>query len=350
MYKTEALIYKKKNQNLEIEEIEFSEPEENEVVVKILYSGLCGSILVNLSREPKNPELLGHEGTGIVCKVGKKVKHVKKNDYVLISWMPYGANENTKYLNFTNFIYKKKTYSSLIYTLAKKCKIHSQFVSKIPSNISLRDASVIGCAVISGYVPIINNKFIKKESSLAIFGMGGLGLLALNAAKKIGVKNIVCIDIDNKKLKFAKKFGAKSILNIKDKYFNQKLQNFSHNKGFDFVFDCVGKKDIQENSIKHLKKCIPGFQRGGTLGMMGFHYDQLEFSARDLLMNENTIYGIRGGSTIMQKDLPQVYKDIHSKKLHLHKLITNTFDFTDTNKAIMRLKAGKIIGRAVIKI
>jgi Zn-dependent alcohol dehydrogenase len=264
--------------------------------------------------------------------------------------MPYGANENTKYLNFTNFIYKNKTYSSLIYTLAKKCKIHSQFVSKIPNNISLRDASIIGCAVISGYVPIINNQFINKNSSLAIFGMGGLGLLTLNAAKKIGVKDIVSIDIDAKKLKFAKKFGAKNILNIKDKNFDKKLKSFSHNKGFDFIFDCVGKKNIQEGSIKHLKKCIPGFKRGGTLGIVGFHYDQLEFSAKDLLMNENTIYGIRGGSTIMKKDLPQVYKDIYSKKLHLHKLVTNTFNFKDINKAIMKLESGKIIGRAVIKI
>lgn len=350
MYKTRAIIYKKKNKKLEIDEIKFTPPKDYEVVIKVKYSGLCGSVLVNLSRDPQNPELLGHEGTGIVLEVGKKVKHVKKKDHVLISWMPYGANEKTRYLNFTDFTYQNKKYSSLIYTLADKAKMHSQFVSKIPKNINLRDASIIGCAVISGYVPIINNKLLKKNSSLAIFGMGGLGLVALNAAKKIGIKNIVVIDIDSKKLKYARKFGAKKILNIKDKYFDKKILDFSNNKGYDFIFDCVGKKNIQEMSLGYLKKCIPGFRRGGNLGIIGFHYNKLELSAKDILMNENTIYGIRGGSTIMKRDLPKIYNDIKLKKLQLNKLISNTYDFKDINIAIKQLSLGNIIGRAVIKI
>ena len=138
MHKTEAIVYKFKNQKLSLEEIEFSDPKPNEVIIKNLYSGLCGSILINLSRMPKNPELLGHEGTGIVLSKGKNVKHVKVGDKVLISWMPYGADKNTKYLNFSEFFYKGKKYESLIYTLSKKTKIHSQFVSKIPNNINLK--------------------------------------------------------------------------------------------------------------------------------------------------------------------------------------------------------------------
>lgn len=110
------------------------------------------------------------------------------------------------------------------------------------------------------------------------------------------------------------------------------------------------EKDIQEMSLRYLKKCIPGFRRGGNLGIIGFHYDKLELSAKEILMNENTIYGIRGGSTIMKKDLPKIYKDIRLKKLFLKKLISNTFDFKDINVAINKLKLGKIIGRAVIKI
>ena len=107
MHTTEAVIYKK-NSKLSLEEIKFSNPKPNEVIVKNLYSGLCGSILINLSRDPKNPELLGHEGSGVIIEKGKNVKHVKVGDKVLISWMPFGANKKTKYLNYTEFFIKKK--------------------------------------------------------------------------------------------------------------------------------------------------------------------------------------------------------------------------------------------------
>ena len=350
MHKTQAIVYKNKNQKLSIEEIKFSDPKPNEVIVKNLYSGLCGSILINLSRKPKNPELLGHEGSGIVLSKGKNVKHVKVGDKVLISWMPYGADKNTKYLNFTEFFYKGKKYESLIYTLSKKSKIHSQFVSKIPDNINLKNSSIIGCAVISGYLPITKNIKIKKNSKVAIYGMGGLGLLAVNALKRNGVKEIVAIDIDPKKLNFSKKFGAKHLVNFNDKNFDKKLKKISNNEGYDYIFDYVGNKIVQQNCLTHLKKCIAGFCSGGSLGIVGFHYDKLEISTKDLLMNENTIFGVRGGSAVMKVDLPKIYKDIKKRKLYLNKIVSNTYKIKDINLAINKLKNGKILGRSVISI
>jgi S-(hydroxymethyl)glutathione dehydrogenase/alcohol dehydrogenase len=350
MHKTEAIVYKSKNQKLSLEEIEFSDPGPNEVIVKNLYAGLCGSILINLSRKPKNPELLGHEGTGIILNKGKNVKHVKIGDNVLISWMPYGADEKTKYLNFTEFYYKGKKFKTLIYTLSKKSKVHSQFVSKIPHNINLKNSSIVGCAVISGYLPIIKSEKINKNSKVAIYGMGGLGLLAVNALKRTGVKEITAIDIDQKKLNFSKKFGAKYIVNFNNKNFDDKLKKISNNEGYDYIFDFVGSKIVQQNCLTHLKKCIAGFRSGGSLGIVGFHYDKLEISAKDLLMNENTIYGIRGGSAIMKVDLPKIYKDIKNKKLYLNRIVSNTYKLKDINLAINKLKNGKILGRSVISI
>ena len=349
MHTTEAVIYKKKNSKLSLEEIKFSNPKPNEVIVKNLYSGLCGSILINLSRDPKNPELLGHEGSGVIIEKGKNVKHVKVGDKVLISWMPFGANKKTKYLNYTEFFYKEKKYKSLIYTLSKKSKIHSQFVSRIPRNINLEKSSIVGCAVISGYLPIIKNTKIKKNSKVAIYGMGGLGLLAINALKKIGVKEIAAIDIDTRKLDFSRKFGSKYRINFNDRNFDRKLEKISNYDGFDFIFDFVGKKEVQENCLCHLKKCIAGFRSGGTLGIAGFHYDKLNIYPKDILMNENTIYGLRGGSAIMKIDLPKIYRDIKNKKL-LNEIVSDSFKLKDINLAITKLKKGEILGRSVVKI
>ena len=112
----------------------------------------------------------------------------------------------------------------------------------------------------------------------------------------------------------------------------------------------MGNKVVQQNCLTHLKKCIAGFRSGGSLGIVGFHYDKLEISAKDLLMNENTIYGIRGGSAIMKVDLPKIYKDIKNKKLYLNRIVSNTYKLKDINLAIDKLKNGKILGRSVISI
>ncbi len=350
MYKTEAAIYKNKGSKIILDEISFTNPGPDEVIVKNIYSGLCGSILTNLSRQPSNPELLGHEGTGIIIDKGKKVKHVKIGDTVLISWMPYHKNEKNEFLKYTNFYYNKKKYKTLLYTLSKKSKLNSQFVSKLPKNIDLNHSSIIGCAVISGYLPLIKNKNITKNSKIAIYGMGGLGLLAVNAAKKIGLKDICSIDINKKKLDFSKKFGSKYLVNYNDKIFEKKINNITKKKGFDFIYDFVGKKEIQENAINNLKKCVPGYSRGGTLGIVGFHYDNLNISARQILMSEITLQGLRGGSAIMKEDLEKIYKDIRNKKLKIDKIITETFNLREINKAISKLKSGKILGRASVKI
>ena len=107
---------------------------------------------------------------------------------------------------------------------------------------------------------------------------------------------------------------------------------------------------IQQKCLAHLKKCIAGFCTGGSLGIVGFHYDKLEIFPKDLLMNENTIYGIRGGSAIMQVDLPKIYKDIKNKKLYLNQIVSDTYKLKDINNAINKLKNGKILGRSVISI
>ena len=158
-----------------------------------------------------------------------------------------------------SFFIKGKKYESLIYTLSKKSKIHSQFVSKIPDNINLKNSSIIGCAVISGYLPIIKIIKINKNSKVAIYGMGGLGLLAVNALKRTGVKEITAIDIDPQKINFSKKFGAKYLVNFNDKNFDKKLKKISNNEGYDYIFDYVGNKIVQQNCLTHLKKMYSRF-------------------------------------------------------------------------------------------
>lgn len=350
MLKSKAAIYLSKKQGIIIDDIYLTEPNDNEVIIKNFYTGLCGSILTNLSREPRFPELLGHEGTGKIISKGKKVKHVNVGDKVLISWMPFNSNTKTNYFQWTSFFYKNQKINSLIYTISEHSKLHCQFVSKLPNNINHKEASILGCAVISGYSPVIKNKNIGSKSKVAIIGAGGLGLLALNAAKNKKIKNITLIENNKNKLNYGKKFGIKNLININDKSFYKKINKITDNIGFDYIYDFVGKKDIHEKSLNILKKSVPGFSTGGTLAIIGLGYDKSEFFSKQLILNEQTIKGIRGGSVKMNKDLPKIYEHLRKKKIKMNIIISKVFDFDKIGYAIKKLKQGKIFGRAVIKI
>lgn len=350
MIKTFAAVYRAKNKEIFIEEIKLSPPNKNEIIVENKYSGLCGSILTNLKRDPREPELLGHEGTGIVIQKGKEVKNINIGDKVLISWMPAISSSKTKYLQYSNFYLDKKKYRSVIYTLSKHSKLNSQFVSKLPNDLNLMHSSIIGCAGISGYSAILNCEGLNKKKKICIFGAGGLGILATNAAKTIGIENLTVVDTNYEKLKFSKKFGAVNLLNPKSKNFEKKILKITQGEGFDFIFDFVGNKNIQETSLDYLKKCIPGYSRGGTLAIVGLNYETINFSPRKLLLNEQSIIGLRGGSVIMKRDLRRIYTDIRNKKLHIKKYVSKNFKLSNINKALVELKKGKILGRASVEI
>ena len=115
MFKTLAAIHLKKDKDLKLDEISFSDPKPDEVVIKNIYAGICHSQLINISKEPATPDLLGHEGTAEVVKAGKKVKHVKEGDKVIVSWMPNDFSNELNYLKWSSFFYKKKKYKTLIY-------------------------------------------------------------------------------------------------------------------------------------------------------------------------------------------------------------------------------------------
>ena len=137
MLKTRAVILEEYNKPLLIDEITMDDPDPDQVIVKLYASGICGSQLDDINNnERTHPTLLGHEGTGCIVQAGKNVKHVKEGDDVLISWMPYGANERTEYLQWCNISWNKENIQTLIFTWTEHAIMHFQFVSKMDSRIN----------------------------------------------------------------------------------------------------------------------------------------------------------------------------------------------------------------------
>jgi len=351
MLKSTAIIYEKYGKPLYLDEISIEDPEPDQVIVKMIASGVCGSQLINLNnKNSKNPEILGHEGTGVAVKIGKSVKHVKEGDNVLISWMPYNANEKTEYLEWTNKLsWKGNKIKTLLFTWSEYTIMHKQFVSKIDSNLNQYSCSIIGCAGIAGYGTVNNSVKIKKNDSVVIIGVGGLGCLAINAAKNLNANPLIAVDIRDEKLKFAKKFGATHTINANKNDFLVEIYNIEK-EGVDFVFDMAGKAEIREKTILASKAGIPGFCEGGTVILTGFPEGVAEFNPRSILMGERTYKGSRGGGCVPKLHFPKFYQDIRDGILNLEQAVTNKIKMEDINEGIEKLRQGNILGRMIIEI
>ena len=315
MLKTRAVILEEYNKPLLIDEITMDDPEPDQVIVKLYASGICGSQLMDITNnERTHPTLLGHEGTGRVVQIGKKVKHVKEGDDVLVSWMPYGADGKTEYLQWCNISWNKANIKTLIFTWAEHSIMHSQFVSKMDTEIDKYTTSIIGCAGIAGYGTVFNTVKVQPRDSVAVFGVGGLGLLAVNAAKNLKASLIIAVDLDDKKLEFSKKFGATHTVNSKETDPVEGIKEISKG-GVDYVFDMVGSALIREQTILAAKEGVPGYSEGGTTVIVGFPHGVSEFNPRSILMGQRTYKGSRGGACIPERDFPNYYSDYICQRL-----------------------------------
>ena len=351
MIHSKAIIYEKYGSPLFVDEISVGDPKPFEVVVKMYASGICGSQLINLNNpRSANPEILGHEGTGVIVKAGKNVNHVQEGDQVLVSWMPYGADENTEYLEWCESVeWNGRTLKTLIFTWAEHSIMHSQFVSRMDADFEKYTTSIVGCAGIAGYGTVLNTVKVKPGDSVAVFGVGGLGLLAVNAANKLKANPIIAIDLDDEKLEFSKIFGATHTINSTDDDPVEAIKKMSKG-GVDYVFDMVGSTAIREQTIMASKEGIVGYNEGGTTVIVGFPHGVSELNPRSILMGQRTYKGSRGGACIPQRDFPDFYSDYKKGVFLLDEVVTRRIKMEDINDAILDLQNGKVLGRMIIEI
>ena len=348
--KTKAIIHERYNKPLFVDEIEIPDPKADEVIVKMIASGICGSQLLNLTNPNiANPELLGHEGTGVVVEKGNDVKHVDVGDHVLISWLPYDADANTEYLKWSHVKWRGKDIKSVLFTWAEHALMNAQFVSKMDKNIDKYTTSILGCAGIAGYGTVMNLVEVKPGQSVAVFGAGGLGILAINAAKKLGANPIIAVDIKDDKLKFSKNFGATHTINSKKTDPVKTIKEIT-GSGADFVFDIVGSPETTEKTILSAREGVCGYDEGGTVVLVGFPKGAAEFNSRSILMGQRTYKGSRGGACIAKRDFPIFYKDYKDGVLLLDEAVTKRYKLDQINEAIEDLSSGKILGRAILEI
>ena len=340
--KMKAAVLYEINKPLRLEEIDVPEPDLGQVLVKVMSSGICHTQLDNVKGkygpDAYLPHLLGHEGAGIVEKIGLGVTRVAPGDHVVLSWIQ-GPGFNAKtplYMKGSQKINAGPVTTFNEYTIASENR-----VTKIRSDIPHEVASIIGCAVSTGLGAALNESKIQPGSSVAVFGIGGIGLNIIQGAALLNALKIIAVDIHEHKLDFAQKFGATHVINAKKEDPVKKIKELTNGKGVDYSFESAGLKQTMEQA----------YQAAGNTGLINLvgnpaHNENICIDAVQTHYGKQLIGG-HGGHTRPDVDFAR-YVDLYmAKKLKLDELITHRYTLAKINEALATLEDGKVC-RAVI--
>ncbi|OUU53604.1 MAG: hypothetical protein CBC25_00045 [Pelagibacteraceae bacterium TMED65] len=343
---TKAAILFKQGKPLLIKRIEL--PEKllyGQILIKNFYSGVCGSQLGEIDgvkgKDRYLPHLLGHEAVGMVVEVGPGVKKVKKNDNVLLHWMP-GTGISSKGPQFK--LKNKIINSGPITTFSEYSIISENRLSKINENLKKKkEILLLGCTTSTAIGATQKLANFKKGQTSAVSGCGAIGLTIIKTLKYFGAKNIVAIDIDNKKLNLAKKFGANVIINSRNKNFLNVIKNKFANK-IDQFFECTGNVDVISRGFESLN------QSGNEILIGVPHFNKkARFYTLDINLGKNLV-GCKGGNFLPEKDIFNYLQVMNNKKFNAKSLITNEIELDDINDVFSDMRKQKVIGKCIINL
>jgi len=346
---------------LQIIDLALPDPEAHQVLVKQYASGICHSQLHQMHSVRQRDVVLGHESTGVVLKVGSEVSHVKEGDTVMVTWVPRNASNATRAPDAATLSLPdgNTAYSQNVYTWADHTLADEQYVVKVSKDINRETTAIIGCAVMTGAGAVENTAAVKAGDSVVIFGVGGVGLSAVVAAKVLKANPIIAVDLDESKLSFARQFGATHTINASTTNAVEEIRKLTtdHSKrsmtrgpvsGADFVFDCIGRKETMEQIVPAVRDGFFGAEPGGTAVLVGVPTTTVELNAVDILINEKKFIGSIGGSCCPDEDFPK-YLDWYAQGiLDLDALVTERYKIDEINDATSALEQGKISGRAIM--
>jgi Zn-dependent alcohol dehydrogenase len=322
--KTRAAIKAEHGAPLVVDEIELEDPGDEEVLVKLFATGICHSQLHQIFnlRAPM-PVLLGHEGTGVILAAGSRVDHVRAGDRVMIQFVPRDLPEGQTVAARTKFRWRGAEYEA--------------------------DDSIIGCAVITGVGAALYTANVKAGQSVAVFGVGGVGTNVLAGARIAGADPIIAVDLQERKLEYARSLGATHTVNASDGEAAEAVKELTGG-GVDFAFDTIGVEAASLQAVESVRAGVLGASRGGTAVIVGIGYEDLVLQRpRVFPYGERSLIGSMGGSMRPAHVMPQYVEWYREGKLPLEQLVTRRYDsLDDINEAVRALKDGEIDGRSII--
>ena len=317
-----------------------------QILVRIKYSGICGSQLGEISGkkgiDKYLPHLLGHEASAEILQVGPGIVDLEAGDNVVLHWrQSKGIQSDPPVYKWNN----KKLNAGYVTTFNQYAIVSHNRVTKIAKDFDPRVAALYGCAITTGFGVIENNMNLKIGNSVLVFGAGGVGLNIIQAAKIKGAFPIIAIDLFDNRLKLAKKIGADFILNSKkiNNIFTE-INKLLGNKKLDFFIDNTGNVEVIQNGYKLLAK-------EGRLVLVGVPDSKSDITIHSLDMHfGKSIIGSHGGESIPDEDIPRYINFQNNKSINFNEIITEEFILDDINVALDRMVTGDLAGRCLVKL
>ncbi|TSD03478.1 MAG: Zinc-containing alcohol dehydrogenase superfamily protein [Parcubacteria group bacterium Athens0714_16] len=342
-----AAILEKINEPLVIANVELTDLLVGQVLVKVLVSGICGAQLQEIAGHKNNvkyvPHLLGHEGCGIVEKIGSGVTTVKVGDKVVMHWRKGDGIES----DFPKYIYNGKTIGGGKITTLSEYSISSENrITSVPQDTPNELCALLGCGLSTALGTIENETNLKMGESVMIIGIGGLGINLINAAQLFNASPIIGVDIHENKREVCKTLGVDFYINCKEENIQETLQNKFGIKGVDVIIDTSGNK-------KSLEETIPLLSGKGRYILVG----QLKPGESIELKNANHLFdgsgksikATQGGQFSPSEDIKR-YISLHKAGiLKIDNIISHKMKLEQINDAIDLVKKGQA-GRIIINM
>ncbi len=351
-----AAVFHGPNQALTIEDVEVDKPQDREVLVKTVASGVCHSDLhfVDGLYPYPAPSILGHEAAGIVEEVGKQVSYVKPGDHVIACLSVFcGACEQCMSGHPNRCSNKSATQRPMsdkprlsqkgnpifqfldVSSYCEKMLLHENAVVKIRDDIPLDRAALIGCGVTTGVGAALKTAKVEPGSTVAVFGAGGVGLAAIQGARIAGARRIIAVDVFESKLAMAKRLGATDTVDASGSDPVDAIKKMTGG-GVDYSFEAIGLKKAAEQAFYCLKA-------GGTATVIGMIPigQKVEIDGY-MFLTERKLQGSNMGSNRFRIDMPQ-YLDFYLQgRLNLDEMISRRARLEDVNEAFRAMKAGEV--------
>jgi alcohol dehydrogenase len=349
-----------------VDEISLAGPGRGEVLVEIAAAGLCHSDLsvVDGSRPRPLPMVLGHEASGIVREAGAEVSEFAPGDHVVFSWVPVcgrclycasgrgalcepgvQANIDGTLLGgarrFTDSEGRVCSHHLGVSAFSQFTVAAQESLVKIDAALPFEKAALFGCAVMTGVGAVVNTARVEAGRSVAVFGLGGVGLSAVMGARAVGAYPIIAVDLVEDKLKLAREVGATHTINAGENDPVEAIKDLG-NGGADYAFESVGSESV-------LIQAYLATQRGGTTVTIGLPAPNKIFAipALSIVAEERTIKGSYMGSSVPRRDVPRYIAMYQAGILPVDKLHTHSLRLDEINAGFDRLAQAQAVRQVI---
>lgn len=360
--KIKAAITHAQGEPFKIEEVELANPKSNEVLVKIVASGVCHTDAVarDAAIAPL-PAVLGHEGSGIVERVGEGVTTIQPGDHVVLSFAHCGHCENCltghptvcESFNDLNFGGINDDHTHRLSQNGKDLSTffgqssfgtyaisHERNVVKVDKDVDLALLGPLGCGIQTGAGTVLNRIQPEFGSTIAIYGAGAVGLSAIMAAAIVGCKTIIAVDVHDSRLDLAKELGATHTFNGSKVDVVKEIKAIT-NGGTHYAVDTTGVPPV-------VRQCLQALRPLGTAAIVGVTPEMTIDVHNDLMAEGKTMMGVIEGDAVPRVFIPQLVEYYKAGKFPFDKLV-KYFEFDQINEAFEASKNGSVI-KPILKI